>query len=113
MLKLFGIPNCDTVRKARKFLQDIDVEFEFIDLRKPAVTTATITSWLPMVSFTELLNKRSVAWRNLSPLEQKDLTQTKVIELLVKNPTLIKRPILVTDNEIIVGFKDGFYDKLS
>lgn len=109
---LYGISNCDTVRKARKFLEANQLEFKYHDFRKDGLDATIIQGWLQQITYQQLINKRSTTWKTLSDtqrqaVEQQDLT------LLVENPTLIKRPVLVTADHIYLGFDLATYQSLA
>ncbi|RTE87787.1 ArsC family reductase [Lysobacter sp. N42] len=112
MTTLFGIPNCDTVKKAKKWLESNEVEFTFHDYRKEPLPANTLEMWIAEVGQDKLLNTRSTTWRNLPDEDKADLTDVRVVKLLRDNPTLIKRPVLVHTNGIEVGFKDNQYEAL-
>ncbi len=109
---LFGIKNCDTVRKARRWLADNELEFQFHDFRQYGLDKETITQWLQAVDWETLLNKRGTTWRKLDDPRKEQLNQAVAVELMLENPTLIKRPVLVTDNTCMVGFKAADYATL-
>lgn len=108
---LYGISNCDTVRKARKFLENQQVDFQFHDFRKDGLDLATIQNWLKTIDFSELLNKRSTTWKNLSESDRQAI-ENQDLTLLAQNPTLIKRPVLVTENTLLVGFNPERYQEV-
>lgn len=108
---LYGISNCDTVRKARKFLENQQVDFLFHDFRKDGLDVATIQNWLKTIDFSELLNKRSTTWKNLSESDRQAI-ENQDLTLLAQNPTLIKRPVLVTENTLLVGFNPERYQEV-
>jgi Spx/MgsR family transcriptional regulator len=108
---LYGISNCDTVRKARKFLENQQVDFQFHDFRKDGLDVATIQNWLKTIDFSELLNKRSTTWKNLSESDRQAI-ENQDLTLLAQNPTLIKRPVLVTENTLLVGFNLERYQEV-
>ena len=108
---LYGISNCDTVRKARKFLENQQVDFQFHDFRKDGLDVATIQNWLKTIDFSELLNKRSTTWKNLSESDRQAI-ENQDLALLAQNPTLIKRPVLVTENTLLVGFNAERYQEV-
>ncbi len=112
MIKIFGITQCDTVRKARKWLENKPLEFEFIDFRKPRFNAEHIQSWLTTISFEDIVNKRSKAWKDFSSAQQLDLMSSQNLEILISTPTLIKRPILQTKTDILLGFKEADYQAL-
>ena len=111
MLKLYGIPNCDTVKKARKWLESNGVDYEFVDFRKNPLSTAQLKDWVAAVGLEKLLNKRSRSWRELDADQQDSSNPTKMLQLMQKLPTLIKRPVLVDKNKVVVGFNNSEYGK--
>lgn len=106
---LYGIKNCDTVKKARRWLEDNDVAFDFHDFRADGLDQATIESWLQTVSWEVLLNKRGTTWRKLDDPRKDDINEAIAIELMLSNPTLIKRPVVTVNNDCMVGFKEADY----
>jgi Spx/MgsR family transcriptional regulator len=112
MTKLFGIPNCDTVKKARKFLESEGIKYDFHDFRKDGVTEGMIQQWLGHIQWEELINKRSTSFRQLSDEQKSLLTEQKSYQLLIDNPTLLKRPIFDYAGTLINGFKPDQYQQL-
>ena len=108
MIKMYGIKNCDTIKKAQKFLQAQSIDFEFIDFRKNPIDEQTLQSFVDAVGWDALINKRSTTYRNLTDTEKLNIN----LALTVKNPTLIKRPILVTEDGVNVGFSEKLYFSL-
>lgn len=111
MLKIFGIPNCDQVKKSQKWLKDRGIEFEFHDYKKQGITKKQLNEWCKIVEWEVLLNKRSRTWKELnakelSEADRSNLSQAKVIALMQQHPTLIKRPIVQKGNAITVGFDE-------
>ncbi|MDR5897761.1 Spx/MgsR family RNA polymerase-binding regulatory protein [Halomonas vilamensis] len=112
MLTLYMIDNCDTCRKARKALEEKGLLFKTYDLRKDGLSAALLEHILHRVPLVEAINKRSKTWRELSD-EEKDFDANSGRQLLLKHPTLLKRPLLELDDDtILVGYQDGDYDKL-
>ncbi|NQY27060.1 MAG: ArsC family reductase [Piscirickettsiaceae bacterium] len=109
---LYGIKNCDTVRKARRWCDDNGIEVQFHDFRADGLDEATIQGWLKSVSWEVLLNKRSTTWKQLDNARKEQLDQAVAITLMLENPTLIKRPVLSDDSVCIVGFKEADYANL-
>lgn len=109
---IFGIPNCDTVKKARSWLDKHKVDYQFHDFRRDGLTEKQIKAWLGKVELEVLLNKRSRSWRELSERDKTNVTETKAIKLMLKQPSLIKRPVLVTGKTITVGFDPKHYQSL-
>jgi arsenate reductase len=106
---LYGIKNCDTVKKARRWLDANDVAFTFHDFRIDGLTQKTIENWLQKVSWETLLNKRGATWRKLEDPRKGQLDEAIAIELMLANPTLIKRPVVTVNNDCLVGFKEADY----
>jgi len=106
---VYGIKNCDTVKKSRRWLEANGVDFQFHDFRADGLDQSTIESWLEKVSWETLFNKRSTTWRQLDDPRKDQLDQRIAIELMLANPTLIKRPIVTNNNDCIVGFKEAEY----
>lgn len=111
MMILYGISNCDTVRKARKFLESAGHSFQFHDFRKDGLSTETIQTWLTYTDYSDLINKRSTTWKQLSNSEQAAIDDQD-LTLLTQHPTLIKRPVLQLDQRLLIGFKLEEYQNL-
>ncbi|MDV6314956.1 arsenate reductase [Idiomarina sp. HP20-50] len=106
MLRVYGIKNCDTVKKSLKWLDKHELAYEFIDVRQSPLQQETVSHWLKQLPAESLLNKRSTSWRNLSD-EQKSLDDSDAIAALVaEQPTLFKRPLVESDDNIHCGFND-------
>ena len=101
---LFGIKNCDTVRKAKTWLKDHHVKFQYHDFRDDGINKVVVNLWLNQLSWQDLLNQKSTTWRGLTVDEKSDLDQQKAINLMVTHPTLIKRPVFICDEKIVLGF---------
>lgn len=112
MTTLYGISNCDTVAKAKKWLNEANIDFNFVDFRKDGLTTEQVTTWSNAVGIDKLLNKRGTTWRKLSDDEKGLDNPSALINLMTENPTLIKRPVLITGERIEVGFKADFYQSI-
>ncbi len=113
MIQLYGISNCDTVKKARTWLQEQSIQFEFIDFKKQAPTAELITSWLQTIPLETLLNKRGTTWRKLSEEQQAQAASTEgAIALMVAQPSIIKRPILSMNQQHYAGFQAELYSTL-
>ncbi|MGR9114216.1 MAG: ArsC family reductase [Gammaproteobacteria bacterium] len=106
---LYGIKNCDTVKKARQWLDLNAIDYRFHDFRSDGLTRAQLQQWAEQCGWKTLLNQRSTSWRQLNDQQKSDLTQDKAIQLMLEFPTLIKRPVLDTGSQVIVGFKAEEY----
>ena len=104
MIKIYGIRNCDTCRKALKWLEAEGIEHKFHDFRRDGLDAAALDGWVRKVGWQKLLNRRGTTWRNLSEPEKDHLDGTKAEALMIANPTLIKRPVFDCIGEIVVGF---------
>jgi arsenate reductase len=109
ILTLFGIKNCDTVKKARKWTEANDLNIPFHDFRVDGLTKEQIEAWADVIGWETLFNKRSTSFRNLSDDDKSGIDQAKAIELMLTHPTLIKRPVLATEGKVLVGFKEAEY----
>ena len=113
MIKLYGIPNCDTVKKARSWLEENGIEFEVVDFKKNAPTAELIDGWLEQAALEILLNKRGTTWRKLDKDAQESAaTKEGAIALMVENPNIIKRPVLVKEGQVHVGFSVEAYQEI-
>jgi arsenate reductase (glutaredoxin) len=109
---VYGIENCDQVRKAKSWLNRHEHVFQFHDYRKQGLTEAMLQAWLRHVPWDALLNKRGTTWRQLDESRRALITdQTSAVDLMLENPTLIKRPILVQGDDVLVGFSEAVYEK--
>ena len=110
MIVLYGIKNCDTCKKARAWLDQHEISYRFHDFRDDGLTESQLQSFIDKLGWEVLLNKTSTSWRQLSAEQQAGLTEAKAKQLMFGTPTLIKRPVLVNGDEIIVGFKHHVYE---
>jgi len=111
-MKMYGISNCDTIKKAKKYLDANSIDYAFHDYKKSGIDTVTLEQWLKSVSLETLINKRSTTWRQLTDEQKHQLIENQNLAILVKNPTLIKRPVLIHQQHILVGFKEADYQAL-
>lgn len=109
MITLYGIPNCDTVRKARKWLAAHDIDYTFHDFRQDGLEEDTLKRWIAAVGRETLLNRRGQSWRKLSESDRAGLHDARALQLMLREPTLIKRPVLEEDGVIHVGFSEAAY----
>ena len=109
MHKLYGISNCDTVKKTRKWLDQHHIEYQFHDYRKEGLDDSLLDHFESSLGWEAMLNRRSTSWRQLTEEQKSNLDRDKAIRLMVQYPTLIKRPILDTSHKIILGFNAANY----
>ena len=110
MLTVFGIKQCDTVKKSRKWLQDNKIEHHFHDVRTDGLDAQMIQRWCNALGWESVVNKRSTTWRGLDEESKNGLNSHNVIALLLAHPTLIKRPIVEGDQTILLGFKPADFE---
>jgi arsenate reductase len=110
---LYGIPNCDTVKKARTWLESNRVGYTFHDFRKQGVDEALLRGWLAHVPLATLLNRKGTTWRALSDADKaRAENEAGAIALMQQSPSLIKRPVLAHDGRVAVGFAPDNYAAL-
>lgn len=114
MLTVYGIPNCSTVKKARIWLEQNGVAYTFHDFKKLGIDDATLNMWLTQQPWEKLINRAGLTWRGLSEETKAGVNDnTSAIALMQKKTSLIKRPVLVQDNQILaLGFDETIYRKL-
>lgn len=107
MTTLFGIANCDTIRKTRKWLDQQDSDYEFHDYKKLGCSAELARTLVRELGTEQVINKRGTTWRKLAESEREPLDDKKAISLIQQHPSLIKRPILCVDGEWLVGYDTG------
>ena len=109
---LYGIKNCDTIKKARKWLTDNGIEYTFHDVRADGLDAVTIESWIEQTDWETVLNRRGTTWRKLDSSAQEATNRDTVTALLIEQPAMIKRPVLDVDGAITIGFKADQYQTI-
>jgi len=108
-LTLYGIKNCDTVRRARRWLQDHDRSHRYHDLREDGLPPSTLTAWADQLGWEALINRRSASWRQLSEEQRSQLDRQRTLELILAHPTLLRRPLLARGDDVLQGFAPEDY----
>lgn len=106
---MYGIRNCDTVKKARAWLDEAGVSYEFHDYKVAGIERARLEGWCAELGWETLLNRAGLSFRKLPDDRKTGLTQEKAIRLMLDNPSLIKRPVLDIGARRLVGFKPELY----
>lgn len=106
---LYGIRNCDTMKKAWTWLDQHGVAYAFHDYKKEGVDAATLVGWARQVGWERLLNRAGTTFRKLPEADRRDIDETKATGLMVAQPSMIKRPVLETDGKLLVGFRPEEY----
>lgn len=103
-MKLYGIKNCDTVKKARKWLDENGISHEFHDFKKDGLDSELLSQWEQAVGWDTLLNRRGTTWRKLPDEVRDTMSAQSAHEVMLENPSIIKRPVVDRDGAISVGF---------
>ena len=111
-VQLYGIRNCDTMKKARRFLEDKGVAYTFHDYKVEGIDRARLEGWAGKVGWETLLNRSGTTFRKLPEAEREGLTGKKAIDLMLAQPSMIKRPVLEAGARLLVGFKPEQYATL-
>ncbi len=109
-IAFYGIPNCDTVKKARTWLDAHGLEYAFHDYKKEGADPAKLAAWSDAVGWEALLNRRGTTFRALSETDKADIDRTKALRLMEANPSLIKRPVVEHAGGVLVGFDAGAWE---
>jgi Spx/MgsR family transcriptional regulator len=108
-ITLYGIKNCDTMKKARTWLDGHGVRYEFHDYKASGIDAVSLARWCTAVGWETLLNRSGTTFRKLPEARKADLTERKAVALMLEQPSMIKRPVLEMDGRIVVGFKPETY----
>ena len=109
-IEVYGIPNCDTVKKARLWLDARGIEYRFHDYKKEGADPAKLAAWIAAVGVDTVLNRRGTTFRKLSDAEKADIDDAKAVTLLQQHPSMIKRPVVEHPGGLLVGFADGEWE---
>ncbi len=105
MLKLYGIPNCDTIRKTKKFLEQHTIPFQFIDVRQSPIPAERLREIIRKLGMDKVLNRRGQTYRRLG-IKEKQLNDDQLFQLLVEEQAMIKRPLLQNNNNYFIGYDE-------
>ena len=110
-LVLYGLTNCDTCKKARKWLEREGVAHQFIDYKREPIPGDTLKAWSKQVGWDMLINRSGTTWRDLLPNRKNPQTDAEYVLLVREYPSLVRRPVAMIDGEVMVGFTGGLYEK--
>ena len=110
MVILYGIPNCDTMKKARAWLAQHEVDYQFHDFKKRGIERQLLREWIGKVGWETLLNRRGMMWRKLPQATREGIDEGRAIEVMLETPSIIKRPVLDVDGRLTVGFNEAEYE---
>ena len=112
MTTLYGIKNCDSVKKARRWLEKNQLDYQFHDFREDGLSPTQVKAWVKELGWETLLNTRGTTWRKLPERQRSNVNQQKAIDLMLEQPAMIKRPVLKLGKKYYVGFKPDQYQEL-
>jgi arsenate reductase len=110
MVIMYGIKNCDTIKKARKYLEAQQVDYQFHDVRSDGINQIQLQAWVNELGWEKLINKRSTTWRNLPDETKQNINELLALVVMEDQPTIIKRPVLEMSDRVMVGFSEKQYD---
>ena len=108
---IYGIKNCDIMKKARAWLDGHGVAYGFHDYKSEGIARTKLSEWAKAVGWETLLNRAGTTFRKLDEADKSDLTEAKAIALMLAQPSMIKRPVLDLGSRLLVGFKPEIYEK--
>jgi Spx/MgsR family transcriptional regulator len=109
-MKVYGIPNCDTVQKALKWLKANNVDYEFHDFKKLGISREKLEEWNAKAGYDTFLNKKGSTWRELDPAVKESVqTKDEALNLLLEKTSMIKRPVIEKEGFLFFGFDEGVY----
>lgn len=111
MLTVYGIPNCDTVKKARTWLSERGIAYDFHDYKKEGIDEARLDAWIARLGWEPLLNRAGTTFRKLGDADKQGLDAAKAKRLMLAQPSMIKRPVLERGDTLFVGFKPDLYEQ--
>jgi len=106
---IYGIKNCDTMKKARSWLDEHDAAYDFHDYKASGIDRAHLEAWVDKAGWETVLNRAGTTFRKLPDTERENLTRDKAISLMLAQPSMIKRPVLEHDGKLLIGFKPEAY----
>jgi Spx/MgsR family transcriptional regulator len=112
MITIYGIKNCDTMKKARGWLESQKIAHDFHDYKAAGIDKATLEGWVRKVGWQVLINRAGTTFGKLPDADKEDITEKKAIALMLAQPSMIKRPVLDAEGRLTVGFKPAEYKKL-
>lgn len=112
MTSIYGIKNCDTMKKAMTWLTQNEIEFNFHDYRKDGLEKEFISQWIAEFGWEKIINKRGTTWRALDENTKNNMNDAQAIEAVLAQPAMIKRPLLIHNNKATLGFKAAEYETI-
>ncbi|MFT2097106.1 ArsC family reductase [Marinomonas sp. 2405UD66-6] len=111
MIDIYGIKNCDTMKKAFRWLEEHKVEYRFHDYKKEALEAETAKAWIDKLGWESVINKRGTTWRKLDEETKSSMNNELAVETVINQPSMIKRPLIMANGEIHLGFNSDEYSQ--
>lgn len=112
MTVIYGIKNCDTIKKCKKWFEANDIAFTYHDYRTDGIDKEMVTTFVQQLGWENVVNKRGTTYRQLNDEQKTSLNEENAIKLLLEMPAMIKRPVLILNDQYHLGFKSAQYDAL-
>lgn len=112
MIRIYGIANCDTMKKAFAWLQANAIEYQFHDFKRAGLDAQLLDAWIDRVGWEALLNRRGMMWRRLDERTKQSIDQESARAVMLSTPSIIKRPVLASDGQLTIGFSAEIYQAL-
>jgi Spx/MgsR family transcriptional regulator len=109
MVDIYGIKNCDTMKKAFRWLDENCIEYHFHDYKKETIETATAKYWIEELGWENVINKRGTTWRKLDEETKNTMDNETAIQTIINQPSMIKRPLMALNNTVYLGFNADYY----
>jgi len=111
MVRIYGIKNCDSMKKAFRWLEERNIPYEFTDYKKAGVPRERLVAWCKALGWKTLLNTKGPTWRKLTPEQQDITTQSKAVATMIEHSSVIRRPLVETeDGHLLVGFDQTIFE---
>lgn len=111
-IHLYGIPNCDTVKKARRWFEERKISYVFHDFKKEGVGADKLAQWADQVGWETLLNRKGTTWRQLPEADKQDVDQAKALALMQQHTSVIKRPVVESKGGVTAGFDESRFEQI-
>lgn len=112
MMVMYGIRNCDTVKKAKAWLDAQGIDYRFHDFKRDGLDESLLASWVDALGWEVLVNRRGTTWRRLPEAAREGIDRAGALRLMLENPSLIRRPVLDTNEGLRIGFSEDQYQGL-
>lgn len=111
MIKMFAIPNCNTVKKARTWLEENGIDYHFHNYKKDGIDEVTLKQWVGELGWDVVVNRKGMTWRKLDQETRESMDETMAINIMLENQSIIKRPLIIKEDKKILGFNEAEYEE--